>query len=147
MPDPVAWWPPAPGWLWVAGVLLVILVAWGGHVIRRWRTNAYRRVALVELAADDLTVSRLFDVLKRVALVSFRRTEVAGLSGGEWIRFLSMTCREFDPSPLNDLYGVAFAPAEIKATEFEKGRDAARVWVSRHRVGGNTGNYSEGIAD
>ena len=46
VPPPVPWWPPAPGWFVVGGVLLVLVfwVAW--RVWRCWRAAAYRRAAL-----------------------------------------------------------------------------------------------------
>jgi Domain of unknown function (DUF4381) len=47
-PPPVQWWPPAPGWNVVGGMVLIVGFwgAWQGW--RRWRAAAYRRVALAE---------------------------------------------------------------------------------------------------
>ena len=50
LPEPVGWWPLAPGW-WV---ILVIVATALGYVLwrlyRRWQFNAPRRFALRELA-------------------------------------------------------------------------------------------------
>ena len=36
LPPPVPWWPPAPGWYWVMGLLgaLLLLVEWAAYARR-----------------------------------------------------------------------------------------------------------------
>ena len=101
VPPPVPWWPPAPGWFVIGGVLLVLVfrVAW--RTWRRWRAAAYRRAALAEWrqlktqATDsrhrEAALRHLPELVKRVALATFPREEVASLSGVEWLRFLDRT--------------------------------------------------------
>jgi len=101
VPPPVPWWPPAPGWFVLGGVLLV-LVFWGAwRAWRRWRAAAYRRAALAEWrqlkthAADpghrEAALRQLPELVKRTALAAFPREAVASLSGTEWLRFLDRT--------------------------------------------------------
>jgi hypothetical protein len=95
LPDPVAWWPPAPGWWLLATVLLVML----GMALRRWRRR--RSVAfqfqqeLTRLRSEyarDGDASRLFQrgsvLLRRACLSAFPREQVAGLSGSSWSQFV-----------------------------------------------------------
>jgi uncharacterized protein DUF4381 len=100
-PPPVPWWPPAPGWFVVGGVLLV-LVFWGARrAWGRWRAAAYRRAALAEWrqlktrATDpghrEIALRHLPELVKRTALAAFPREAVASLSGMEWLRFLDRT--------------------------------------------------------
>lgn len=98
LPEPVSWWPPAPGW-WLLALLLLLAI--GAAV--RWslayrRRVAARRSALRELqtlraahdaAGNDATLVRgLSRLLRRFALARFPRERVAGLTGETWLRFL-----------------------------------------------------------
>src|SRR5690606_20856396 len=72
LPDPVGWWPLAPGW-WIllALVLVALLLAWRVLHLRR-RRNAARRLALAELArleaayAADRDLARLASALSQL---------------------------------------------------------------------------------
>ena len=101
LPDPVSWWPPAPGWWLLAG--LILLGLWlairGG---RRWRRqSSSTRAALRQLDALGKALARDGDqrrfvvgvsqLLRRLALVRFPREQVAGLSGDAWLGFLDAT--------------------------------------------------------
>ena len=98
LPDPVSWWPPAPGWWLLALLGLSLLVLLVGWLVRRYRRGAAARAAQAELAAlraalaqdgDAAACARgLSRLLRRFALVRFPRRAVAGLSGEAWLAFL-----------------------------------------------------------
>ena len=98
LPDPVSWWPLALGWWLVIAVLFfgigwLLLRAW-----RQWRFNAPRRYALQAVAAveneyrshrDPVRLSKeLSQLLRRGMLAYAPRSEVAGLTGEAWLRWL-----------------------------------------------------------
>lgn len=98
VPDPVGWWPLAPGW-WL--LIALVLGALGYLLYRQfdsWRRNAARRIALAELArlrrayeqgADVLALSKgLSELLRRSMLAYAPRDEVAGLTGERWLQWL-----------------------------------------------------------
>ncbi|WP_295402903.1 DUF4381 domain-containing protein [uncultured Thiocystis sp.] len=101
LPDPVSWWPPAPGWWLLAGLILVGLwLAIRGW--RRWdRQGASTRAALRQLDALGKAlatdgdrrrfVAGVSQLLRRLALVRYPREQVAGLSGAAWLAFLDAT--------------------------------------------------------
>ena len=98
LPEPVGWWPLAPGW-WV---LIAILAALAGYALyrgyRRYRFNAPRRYALGQLARFEseylehrnpvLLGKQLSELLRRGMLAYVDRDEVAGLTGEAWLEWL-----------------------------------------------------------
>ncbi len=98
LPDPVGWWPLAPGW-WVLIAIALGLLAWQAiRWAKRWRRNAPRRYALRELADLEtdylrhrnpvLLAKELSELLRRAMLAYAPRDEVAGLTGEAWLRWL-----------------------------------------------------------
>ena len=97
LPEPVSWWPPAPGW-WALVVLVVIAcIAW--LVYRRQkRLRLMRDESLLSLAeirsqfnqhADAMrTINDISALLRRIAITLFPRRDVASLTGSEWLKFL-----------------------------------------------------------
>jgi len=131
LPPEISLWPSAPGWLLLGAALLVASGVLAVHALRRHRALRYRREALAELAdlraADEPAgVPRL---LKRVALCTYPRAEVASLAGADWTRFLDRTggAGRFEAGPGQALAALTYggdsraAPDEL----FE----AAEAWI------------------
>jgi len=147
VPEPVPWWPPAPFWY----CFIVLATAWIVYAaIRaadRWTRNAYRRQALRELAAIQDAASHdgpgakhlctVSEILKRTAMVSFKREQVASLAGEDWLRFLSDTCDQVDfmKQPSRRLGTVSFdpKPADTAGEDLETIVRDARTWIAEHR--------------
>ena len=49
LPEPVSWWPPAPGWWLLSLVVLGVLIFITIKLHRRWKSNRYRRIATHQL--------------------------------------------------------------------------------------------------
>jgi uncharacterized protein DUF4381 len=146
-PPPVPWWPPAPGWLVVGGVLLV-LAFWGAwRAWRRWLAAAYRRAALAEWrqlrtqAADpgrrEAALRHLPELVKRTALAAFPREAVASLSGETWLRFLDRTGHTdaFTHGRGQLLPELAYNPrlaAQLDAAAVEDLFRIVRRWIRGH---------------
>ena len=98
LPEPVGWWPLAPGWWFVIGLLLVGLAVLAAFLHRRWHFHAPRRHALRELARYEaaylehrnpvLLGKQLSALLRRAMLAYAPRAEVAGLTGEAWLQWL-----------------------------------------------------------
>jgi len=145
-PAPVSWAPQTAGW-WVLGIVLLGL-AFGltFWVIRRWRSNRYRREALAQLTAiekrllagDHGAIVTVAVVLRRVALYIAPRERVASLSGEKWLGFLNDHVRH---SVFTEgLIDIPYAPLAAEAGGGEE-LDAwtelvgcARSWVRRHHA-------------
>jgi hypothetical protein len=98
LPEPIGWWPLAPGW-WLVIVLVLIGLGWLLlQVWRRYQFHAPRRYAVRELAAieaeylarrDPVTLGQqLSELLRRSMLAYAPRHEVAGLTGEAWLEWL-----------------------------------------------------------
>jgi Domain of unknown function (DUF4381) len=139
LPAVAAYWPPPAGWWIVGAALLAAALLVLARGLARYRHNAYRRAALRELAAiggvlDPAAASRVSAVLKRVALVTFPREQVAALSGEAWLAFLDRTGRtgDFRLGPARALPALALNRAST--ADGEAIVAAARRWVRRHRA-------------
>ncbi|MCC6202208.1 MAG: DUF4381 domain-containing protein [Gammaproteobacteria bacterium] len=93
-PDPVSWWPPAPGWWLVAAVVLTLLALALPYLGRGWRRRRLRRAIRAELEAlhrarsDEDVIHYLLaanQLLRRVALSLASRDGVAALHGTAWV--------------------------------------------------------------
>ncbi len=140
-PEPISWVPQTTAWAVLAVVLAIVtaLAAWRWQ--RRWQRNRYRREALAELdrieaqAEHDLPV-KVAELLRRTALVSFDRHDVASLFGNDWLVFLdrSQGGNTFTSGPGHVL---TTAPYGAAVTEGDRREliGAARGWIRTHHAG------------
>ena len=84
-PDPVTWWPPAPGW-WLLGILLfcvfITLAMRGWKRWRHYRGTRYQREALQLLESMD-HVADIALLIRRVAISAFGREHAATATWNE----------------------------------------------------------------
>ena len=118
LPEPISWWPPAPGW-WLLAILLPVLAGLGFYLYRRAR----RRIALktarkllqairIDQNQDALqTLTALSIWLRRVAISTAPRSDVASLSGQEWLAFLD---KPFKDAPFSLGVGRCLATAQYR---------------------------------
>lgn len=142
LPEPVGWWPPAPGW-WLLVLLGLALVAAAVHLLaRRYRRGVAARAARTELRAlrasfirdgDTVALARgVSRLLRRFALVRFPRRRVAGLTGDDWLAFLDDQGGNgrFLKGPGRRLTDAPYLPAaDLPADELT---DLASDWIRRN---------------
>ena len=104
MPEPISWWPPAPGWWLLAASAIAIAAAvllWRRQ--RSWRHHA-SNLAARELAGlraawqadgDGLALLRgLSQLTRRFCLARFPADSAAGLYGDAWLSYLAAKSAE-----------------------------------------------------
>jgi hypothetical protein len=142
LPEPISGWPPAPGW-WLVGIfaLLIIFIA-SRWLIAYYQKNAYRRAAQAQLnsltkghgAQDDCAsyASNINMLLKQVAVTSYQRTEVASLSGKEWLEFLDETgnTKNFSQGPGQYLETAQYQ--QDASFDLAALTQCCRQWINKH---------------
>lgn len=131
LPPEVSLWPPAPGW-WIVAAAGLAAAAILSAAAARYRRNAYRREALRQL--DTVDPGGISTILKRAALATWPREQVAALTGAAWLAFLDRTGRTtaFTDGAGRHIETLAFDGA-IDGQAAGAARAEARAWVRRHR--------------
>jgi hypothetical protein len=135
LPTPVSWWPPAPGWWLLSGlVLILVLLLW--LLLRYRRRRRLRRLALRQLTelarlADTELAAPLSRLLRQAALSHFPPRETAGLQGQAWLEFLD---RPFKDQPFSKGVGRCLADAPYRPpTQVETGAllSLCQAWLKK----------------
>ncbi len=99
LPEPISWWPPAPGW-WMVLVGIVLLITLVVFLRKRWlkKKNSAKTLARNELkniqekyqqlGDSQILIKDLSTLLRRTCISVFPRLEAAGLTGDAWLSFL-----------------------------------------------------------
>jgi hypothetical protein len=145
LPEPVGWWPPAPGW-WLLAVGVPALLACAVWLWHRLRRPTPKKLALREWAAiahgampPQEKLRRLAVLLRRAALSAYPREEVAGLAGEQWLAFLDRNLggQDFSAGPGRLLAEAPYrreAPGEVDAL-----LALCRAWLKRLPEPGRAG--------
>ena len=131
LPEPVGWWPLAPGW-WV---LIAILVVVSGVLVRAWlrrrARSAARRKALRQLEESRSAYAyhgnpvvlgtEVSELLRRTMLAYAPRSEVAGLTGDAWLAWLDRDLDQprFREGPGRSLLELPYRNPETPAADVD----------------------------
>jgi len=149
-PPPVPFWPPAPGWYWLLGFLLVLVLVLVIRALIRWLHNVYRRDALRELARQEAAladpqrrasaVTNVAGVLKRTAITAFGRESVASLTGPVWSAFLEKTSHRGAAVPrslIETTERIVYQPDfanQLNGDQIRGFTAFAHEWIAHHRA-------------
>ncbi len=126
LPQPVSWWPLAPGW-WLLLVLAAIILIATLFALSRYRRRRYRRIALQQLSqleenfiADhnrQLLLQEISKLLRHIAVLHYPPQQCAGLCAEKWLSFLDSTLSSKDQQrPFSSGVGRCLASAPYEAT-------------------------------
>jgi hypothetical protein len=98
LPEAIGWWPPAPGWLLLLALVAAGLIWLLLRYLKARARGAARREALRSLEAllEDYEAHKdaarfgagVSALLRRTMIAYAPRSEVAGLTGEDWLRWL-----------------------------------------------------------
>jgi len=151
VPPPTPWWPPAPGWLWLLSLLALAALVLAVRRFVRWQRNRYRREALAELRRIEKQLGSpenkgaalldLSELLKRVAITAYGRTDVARLAGNDWFAYLDKCAGTAFNQGLGDAMARALYSGQAQSPGTVHGGPAvdcpalvaeARHWIRKH---------------
>lgn len=132
VPEPIPWWPPAPGWYVVFAVLLCVAIFLAYRAWKRWRANAYRREALRELE-NAASVFEISELLRRTALAVAPRPVVAAQVGSSWPQWLEGTASVALSERVRKQ--LALGPYDLSDSAGDVGdlKQYATEWIKRHQ--------------
>lgn len=100
LPEPISWWPPAPGW-WILLFISLLLCFAVWLIYRRRQKRRHQRFSMQSLAEirsvfakeqNNAKLLRELSVLMRRSCITFYPRELsAGLTGEQWLGFLDAT--------------------------------------------------------
>lgn len=140
-PEIISWWPLAPGWWLLLVAVTATTIGLGYWLLRRYRANAYRRQALLQLEQlqreyqaggnTSAFATRVNALLKRVALTAYPDEDVAAQHSASWQSFLNRQLQSGQPFP-DDFATAAYRKdcPELDASQLQQ---AARQWIKHHR--------------
>lgn len=143
LPEPVSWWPPAPGW-WLLAVLSIALCTGLAIWVRKyWRRTGYRRRAREELLNLFSKAQSTGDpgvylhganhIVKRAALAGFPRDQVAALSGTAWLTFLKSGGLQLDDAASELLITAPYQPSiDCDPATLEHLHQQLLHWLRKH---------------
>jgi hypothetical protein len=149
LPPAAPWWPPAPAWYWVLGLLAVLALVYLIRALLHWQHNRYRREALHLATLEQQRLHnpatrvealvKLGEILKRTAITAFPREQTASLTGPSWLAFLDRTSPTPGslPADLTALETAAYDPrtaGKIDAPQAARLAEAVRDWLAHHRI-------------
>jgi hypothetical protein len=143
LPEPISWWPPAPGW-WFLAVASGVLLAWAlKYLHSRYRANHYRRQALVRLQQLRLQepdrepqeqIRALFVLLKQTANCAYPNRQPSSLAIQAFVSFLCFSCDRsvFTQSKL-ELESLLYAQqTDEQSADIDSLFEDARIWIKDH---------------
>jgi hypothetical protein len=126
----------APGWYAVGAALVLVMLIVFYLLWRNYRRNKYRRTALQYLSdlekkftGNQLTYETNM-VMKRIALRSIAREQVASLRNEEWINFLNASGKAgLFPDETKKVLNQIYTTENIPSPSFVQ---SARTWIKIH---------------
>jgi hypothetical protein len=150
LPEPVSWWPPAPGW-WLLLMLGAITIA--GIVLFKQirKRRLLKRTALAELDSirkqyddnhDRVQLVKALSALMRRASISFyQRVDSASLTGAAWLQHLDNTAqrKDFEKGSGKILATAPYLPADSQVdVDFDDLLSLCEDWLSNQPVKGES---------
>lgn len=142
LPGAPDFWPPALGW-WLLLSILFFVSFWALIKIRNYRRNKKQHQVLFNRVAEleeqlrkypsNETLAEFNILLRQLAVSYYPRTEIAGLTGGDWLHFLDQSGKthEFSRGAGRILMEAPYQSGSLQNLNIDEFLPLIREWVSR----------------
>lgn len=106
LPKAIGWWPLAPIWYVLIALVLILIFFFAYRLFKKQKYALAKKRALLLLRRYQdlyekehnvaLASAQISEILRRVALVYYPRSQVASLYGKDWLNFLNETSNRID---------------------------------------------------
>jgi len=142
LPNPIGWWPPAPGW-WIVILAVALLMVWlAWRTWRWWQAMKPKRQALqilkdIETKAKKNSpvneiCAQVSQLLRRVALTYYPVDEVAGLQNEDWINFLNNHSKNVNFNAVRE-HLLVYPYSNQTQASLTPLFDRTRTWIKQRR--------------
>jgi hypothetical protein len=138
LPEPISWWPLAPGWWFViiGGCLFLgwlIKLCCRHYSARLYRRQALRKLKQLTSIEGPQQLRELFELLKQTAISAYPNHYPASQSIAPFICFMQNSC---DKPVFNwlsaDMDKVLYSASPLKSHEINELFADAKTWIKRH---------------
>lgn len=142
LPDAISSLPLAPGWWLLAALLLITALVAVIFYRRQRQRQQYRRdgaLLLTQLlsahrGSEAEQLQGINQLLKRVALVAYPNTAIAGYHGRDWLQFLQQAAPDLpQPAELADIVSAGLYSPSPQPGQVAIFQQYARDWMKQHR--------------
>ena len=153
LPDPVSWWPPAPGWWILAVIVVTTLFFLSRWLIKRRANNCYRREAIQQfngivtntnsLEPSDLEPNNLekcqalLTLLRRTAKTAYPQLSLESEVTAPMLARLNHCCKQtvFDDSLQKSLGQLLYqATPNISDDLLQQLQQGTEQWIKKHKT-------------
>lgn len=142
LPNPINWWPPAPGW-WVVMIMVALVMSWFSWRSWRWwqamkpKRQALKILEKIEQQSKASTsvsdvCAQISQLLRRVALTYYPVSDVAGLKNDAWIAFLNTHSKNVNFNAVREHLLVYPYTNNVQAS-LNPLFDRTRTWIKQRR--------------
>lgn len=159
LPDPVSWWPPAPGW-WLLAVIVALLTFYAVKQLKKVTSRRkLKRSALAELNRcadehrsrfesgltpsdnDQLFILQSVTVMRRCLLTVSSNSDLASQSASQFLSALNQQAAKplFDQALIDRIDEIAYQkqPQPLSDDERLQFQKCARTWMLK-QLGGRS---------
>ena len=142
LPESASFWPLALGW-WILIAVIIFMAVWAiTKVVKRIKQKRQQRRILAKFKAlekklkanpSNTIVAEINTLLRQLAITYYPRTEIASLTGGDWLHFLDKSggTHDFSRGAGRILIDAPYRHGELQNLNLDEFTPLIRSWIKK----------------